>query len=182
MYVKNPHPRLIIDPNRRPPEDLEACLREAFRRVRQAGPGRPVDRSGVDAVRPVTFANRPVLMEPRDATEWRKLVAVPRATAAAGADVYTTTRDRLQGAQPRSRRVPGSRPMLHVMSLHDTMAAWIWPNGAIANLRPPAERLPHFVSLGNRGNARGDAVPGIVEATTMPPAQEGQKCGHACAA
>ena len=71
----------------------------------------------------------------------------------------------------RNKRLSGSKSMLHVMSLHDTMAARMCPGGAIANLRAPAERLPRFVSLGNRGNACGDPIPGLGEATTMPAAE-----------
>jgi hypothetical protein len=170
VYIENPHPRLVLDPSRRPSEHLEACLHEAFRRVRRAGPGRPVDLAEIDAVRPVTFANRPVLLEPRDPTEWRRLLHALRDTAAAGTNVYTTTCDRLLDALLRTRHgVRGGASMLHVMSLHDTMAARIWPSGAIAHLRPPTQRLPHFVSLGNRGDARGEAIRGTGEPTTIAP-------------
>lgn len=52
VYVENPHPRMIRDPNRAKPENLEASLREAFARVHEAGAGNKVDLTGVDAVRP----------------------------------------------------------------------------------------------------------------------------------
>ena len=88
LYVENPHPRLVLDPNRMPPGDLEAGLREAFRRVRSAGPGRTVDLDGVDAVRPVTFAFAPVLVEPRDTAGWRALLVTLRECAVRGAGLY----------------------------------------------------------------------------------------------
>jgi hypothetical protein len=175
VYVENPHPRLVLDPNRPPPHDLEAGLREAFSRIRRAGPGQPVELDGVDAVRPVTFAFKPVLMQPRDPADWRRLVATLRDCSSVGADVYAATRDRLLEALLRLRR--GARPglpMLHVMSLHDTMGARCRSDGAITNMRLPSERLPALVSLGNRGDAQGKAIRGfgsttIVEATTIAP-------------
>jgi hypothetical protein len=160
LYVENPHPRLVLDPNRPPPADLEADLREAFHRVHVAGPGRPVNLNGVDAVRPVTFAFEPVLLEPKDAAGWRELTKLLHGCAAQGTDVYTATRDRLLEALLQAHcGSTSTHSMLHVVSLHDTMAARVRPDGAITDERPPLERLPALVSLGNRGDVRGEPIP-----------------------
>jgi hypothetical protein len=75
---------------------------------------------------------------------------------AQGAGVYLRTRDTLLDALLRRRDRHGRPLPLHCISLHDTMAALCRPDGAITALRPPAERLPALVSLGNRGDARGE--------------------------
>jgi hypothetical protein len=156
LYVENPHPRLVLDPNRRSPSDLEADLRVAFARIRAAGPGQPVNLDGVDAVRPVTFAFEPVLLEPVGQAGWCRLVRQLRNCAARGTDVYTATRDRLLGELLRARCPAALTPMLHVVSLHDTMAAVVRPDGAITNARSPLECLPQLVSVANMGDARGE--------------------------
>jgi hypothetical protein len=91
LYIENPHPRLVLDPNRPPPYDLEADLRKSFRRLRIAGSARSADLVGIDAVRPVTFAFEPVLPEPRSTTEWRELVRVLQTCAANGPNIYVKT-------------------------------------------------------------------------------------------
>ena len=172
LYVENPHARLVLDPNRPPPRDLRAELQEAFRRVHLAGPGRAMDLDGVDAVRPVTFAFQPVLREPVSSAGWRELTRVLRICAMRGAGVYIATRDHLLRMLLNfHRRSVNRTPMLHVISLHDTMAARIRPNGAITDERPPLERPPFLISLGNRGDVRGEPVStaGCAEAVTMAP-------------
>ncbi len=68
LYIEDPHPRAVRDANRPRPADLVEDLREAFKRLGVAGPdGRP-SLSGVDAVRPVTFAYLPVLDRRRTRT------------------------------------------------------------------------------------------------------------------
>jgi hypothetical protein len=185
LYVENPHPRLVLDPNRMPPGNLEAGLREAFRRVRSAGAGRTVDLDGVDAVRPVTFAFAPVLVEPRDTVGWRALLVTLRECAVRGAGLYVATRDAVLEALLRARREAGAAPtMLHVMSLHDTMGAQARHNGAIADERPLAERLPALVSLSNRGDPRGEALAGAAmgDRATMAPTELRRVAAAFCAA
>lgn len=101
IYVENPHPRLIRDPNRAKLADVAATLREALRRVAEAGPGNRVDLTGVDAIRPVSFSFRPVLVVPESDAELTRLTKTFAAVAAAGLEVYERTRGHLQ--RPRRR-------------------------------------------------------------------------------
>ena len=70
------------------------------------------------------------------------------------------------------------------MSLHDTMGAQARHNGAIADERPLAERLPALVSLSNRGDPRGEALAGATmgDRATMAPTELRRVAAAFCAA
>ncbi|CCH30897.1 N-formylglutamate amidohydrolase [Actinosynnema sp. NPDC047251] len=142
VAVQNPHPRLVRDPNRARPDDLAAGLREAFERVRAAGPGARVDLSGCDAVRPVTFSFMPVFVGSPD-----ELADALAEVAAVGVDVYERTRDDLVARAGRG---------VTFLSFHDTMNHTTRPDGAVDVPRPEADRLPPVVALSNRGDAHGE--------------------------
>ncbi|MDV8066127.1 N-formylglutamate amidohydrolase [Rhodococcus sp. IEGM 1366] len=158
VYVENPHPRMIRDPNRAKPENLEASLREAFARVHQAGAGNKVDLTGVDAVRPVTFSFYPLLLEPTDDAGWKRLADTFTETADRGLGVYERTRDSL--VEKMVEKGFEVRRSFTTLSFHDTMNHTTRRDGAVNVLRPEEDRLPDVVALSNRGdhdgNRRGD--------------------------
>ncbi|WP_040167749.1 N-formylglutamate amidohydrolase [Microbacterium gorillae] len=157
LYVENPHPRLVRDPNRARPENVAGDLRTAIERVRAAGPDRPVDLTGVDAIRPVAFSFAPVLVIPDQDEELTRLTETFAAVAAHGLDVYERTRDTLRAAMFAAafERTGSARALWH-LAFHDTMNTTARPDGAIVGVRAPADRLPEVVSLSNRGDASGD--------------------------
>ncbi|MDR2255901.1 MAG: N-formylglutamate amidohydrolase [Arthrobacter sp.] len=171
IYVENPHPRLVRDPNRAKPEDVKATLREAFERVHAAGPLQRVDLSGVDAIRPVTFSFHPLFNEPESEAEWDALLADFEAAGALGVDVYEDTRRSLLRRWFGVHQGLGTRTPLTTLSFHDTMNTTTRPDGAVVVERAEADRLPAVVSLSNRGTAagepRGDAAP--FDGVTMDP-------------
>ncbi len=59
---------------------------------------------------------------------------------------------------PRWRTFNSAR-MLHVQCVHDTMNATVGPDGAVDHDKPEADWLPRIVSLGNRGDERGEPRP-----------------------
>ncbi|MFD4292193.1 N-formylglutamate amidohydrolase [Rhodococcus sp. NPDC058532] len=160
VYVENPHPRLVRDPNRARPADLHADLVEAFARVRAAGPYNRVDLTGVDAIRPVTFSFFPLLVEPDSAAGMRVLANSLAAVATRGLEVYERTRDDLIGrmvdlAFTRARDT--GRPVeFTTLSFHDTMNTTTTRDGAVNVARAPEDRLPDVVALSNRGDHNGD--------------------------
>ncbi|MFM1724910.1 N-formylglutamate amidohydrolase [Rhodococcus sp. PAM 2766] len=154
VYVENPHPRMIRDPNRARPADLEASLREAFTRVRKAGPGNAVDLTGVDAVRPVTFLFFPLLREPTDDAGWKLLAGTFTEVAERGLGVYERTRDALLTRMAESALTRGSD--FTTLSFHDTMNHTTRHDGSVNVPRPVADRLPDVVALSNRGNHEGN--------------------------
>lgn len=172
VVVENPHPRLIRDPNRDRPADPAAALGEAFARVRAAGRGNPVDLTGVDAIRPVMFNLIPLLAEPADEAGLAALVRAFEAAADQGLTVYERTRDDLVGrmveAKLRRAADSGAPGEFYTMSFHDTMNHTATRDGAIATVRPAADRLPDVVALSNRGDGAGD--PRGEEPVTMAPA------------
>lgn len=168
IYVENPHPRLIRDPNRKKPADVAATLREAIERVREAGIGNRVDLTGVDAIRPVSFSFRPVLVTPSTGAELDRLTETFAAVAANGLEVYERTRDELRERMlARSLSDPSSPRAVWRLSFHDTMNTTTTVDGAVNVAREAKDRLPAVVALSNRGDAEGrprDADPII----TMP--------------
>lgn len=154
LYVENPHPRFLRDPNRARPDRVADQLREALRRVRAAGGG-PVDLAGVDAIRPVTFGGIAVLTVPESDTGIDRLVETFLAVGERGVDVYQRARRDLVARLLESR--PAS-PMLPVttVSFHDTMNHIAGPDGALDHPRAPQDRLPRVVTLSNRGDAAGN--------------------------
>lgn len=151
-FVANPHSRLVLDPNRAPPADAVAGLREFFARLARARAGADVSYAGIDAVRPVTFSGEDVLVEPRDEPGWNALAAALSGAIAAGPAMYRAACVRVVDQVTRAR--PGRRVL--VVSLHDTMNTRMRADGAIAVERPAADRLPDWVNFGNRGDERGE--------------------------
>ena len=170
LYIENPHPRVLYDPNRPHPEDPEHDLREFFARLHAAERGDPVSFGGIDALRPVTFAGERFLREPRNETEWAELVALLSDIAARGSRVYRSVRDDVieRVYLAKSRRLAGvdlgtvgsaelnSMRMLTVQCIHDTMNATVTTDGSVDAAKPVADRLPSIVSFGNRGDHRGE--------------------------
>ena len=154
VAVVNPHPRLVRDPNRPKPADVAADLTEALRRVRAAGPGNPVDLSGVDAIRPVTFSFFPLLRVPDTDAEMRRLVEAFAEVAERGLGVYEQIRDDLTERLLTARLAHGGR--LTRLSFHDTMNTTTTRDGAVDVPRAEKDRLPRVVALSNRGGERGE--------------------------
>lgn len=173
VYVRNPVSRLIFDQNRARPNDPEADLREAFARIADARPGKSVSFGGVDAIRPVTFAGRPVLVEPKGDAHYTTLVETIVACAVRMSWSYGDTRDRVldtvyEKKVATLRDLPlnsidhatfHSATNLQVQCVHDTMNCTARDDGAVAELRPVSAQLPGLVSLSNRGDLRGEARP-----------------------
>lgn len=157
IYVENPHPRLVRDPNRARPDDLAASLVEALRRVREAGPFNHVDLAGVDAIRPVTFSFFPMLKVPDSDVGVAELVEAFVAVGTRGVDVYQATRENLIERMVK-RTLTGKSPSAHftTLSFHDTMNFTTTRAGAVNVERQPEDRLPAVVSLSNRGNHDGE--------------------------
>ena len=152
VFVENPFSRLVSDPNRPPPDDPIAGLRQCFERIAQAEAGTLPSLAGVDAIRPITFSGAPVLREPRSEQQWTELTDILRDCIARGPAAYAAITaeviDQVLAARP-------SRPVL-VISLHDTMNALMRPDGAIADMRSPSDLLPTWVNFGNRGDTTGN--------------------------
>lgn len=166
VYVENPHPRFVRDPNRPRPADPAADLTEALRRVRDSG-GDVVDLAGVDAIRPVSFAGLPVLRVPETDAGIAELVEVFLDVGRRGVDVYQSTRLDLIEQMVAARGRSPSRPVT-VLSFHDTMNRTARPDGAVAVERRTEDRLPDVVTLSNRGDAAGNPRPED-PAVTMEP-------------
>lgn len=174
IYVENPHPRLIRDPNRARPVDAEAALREAILRVHAAGPGERVDLTGVDAIRPVSFSFQPVFVISDDETELARLTSAFAEAASRGLEVYESTRDHLRDemiARALARSAAGAAGPRNVwhLSFHDTMNTTTTPDGAVTVARKPEDELPRIVALSNRGDRDGEPR-GADPVVTMPPA------------
>jgi hypothetical protein len=173
VYVEFPHHRMLFDPNRDWPADPEAGLREFFARQDARARGEDVSFNGVDAIRPVSFSGVAFLRRPTDESGWRRLMGVLTELGERGARAYARTRDdvvarvfeakcaRLHGLDPDRVSVAdfNSARMLHVQCVHDTMNATLGPDGAVDRDKPRADWLPRIVSLGNRGDERGEPRP-----------------------
>ena len=173
VYVEFPHHRILFDPNRDWPVDPGSALREFFaRRDAQAG-GERVSFNGVDSIRPVSFSGVPFLQRPADEAGWSRLMGVILDLADRGARPYARTCDdviervfdakcaSLHGLDLDRSTVAdfNSARMLHVQCVHDTMNATVGPDGAVDRDKPKADWLPRIVSLGNRGDERGEPRP-----------------------
>jgi hypothetical protein len=170
VYIENPHPRLVFDQNRPHPVDPEKDLREIFNRIRKSRAGQKSDYAGVDGVRPVTFADEPIIKQPATDKQWKMLLSALLSCAANGAFVYAKVRDDVINTVFEKKcaylhRLPiekltvsqfHSALRLQVQCVHDTMNARVYPDGAVGNIRKVAERLPLLVCLSNRGNAKGE--------------------------
>jgi hypothetical protein len=173
VYVEFPHHRMLFDPNRDWPVDPEAGLRAFFERRDAQLRGERVTFNGVDAIRPVSFSGVPFLRRPDDDHQWRRLMETVEDLGRRGAQAYAATRDqvittvfdakcaRLHGLDMDTVTVAefNSARMLHVQCVHDTMNATVGDGGAVDRDKPRSEWLPRIVSLGNRGDARGEPRP-----------------------
>lgn len=156
VYVENPHPRLVRDPNRARPDDLAATLTEALHRVKEAGPFARVDLTGVDAIRPVTFSFFPMLAVPETDAGVQELVEAFVAAGEHGVDVYQRTREELiERFAARTLAAVGPRAFT-TLSFHDTMNTTTTREGAVDVERHRKDRLPDVVALSNRGDHNGD--------------------------
>jgi len=153
VVVSNPVSRLVLDPNRAPPADPVADLREFFTRWTQQGPGQKVSFAGIDAIRPVTFSGEAVLLEPHSSAQWESLSKVLLDAIARTVLPYRKACEHV--VQYLLAHAPARRP-LYVISLHDTMNTKMRDDGAIVVERPAADRLPHWVNFGNKGNQHGE--------------------------
>ena len=192
VYVEFPHHRILFDPNRDRPADPEAGLREFFTRRDAQARGESVSFNGVDAIRPVSFSGVPFLRRPANDSEWHRLMGVITDLGDRGARPYARIRDEviarvfaakcanLHGLDLDRVTVGefNSARMLHVQCVHDTMNATVGPDGAVDQDKPRADWLPRVVSLGNRGDERGEPRPsaegGIMPLVDVPIIDGGQ--------
>lgn len=154
VYVENPVSRLVLDPNRAPPADPVAGLREFYQRLARQRAGESVSFGGVDAVRPITFGGEDVLAEPGSPAAWQTLATTLAEVAVRTVTAYRACCDEVLRAVLERR--PAHAP-LRVFSLHDTMNTKMRADGAIVVERAPADRLPQWANLGNKGDAQGNA-------------------------
>ena len=154
VAVVNPHPRLVRDPNRPKPADVQADLAAAIERVRAAGAWQPVDLSGVDAIRPVTFSFFPILEIPESEAEMQRLVEAFAAAAEQGLGVYERTREQLTDLFLAHGLAHGGS--FTRLSFHDTMNTTTTRDGAVSVARAEQDRLPAVVALSNRGDHHGN--------------------------
>lgn len=154
VFVENPVSRVVLDPDRAPPADAIAGLREFFARLRRQRAGEKVSFGGIDAIRPITFSGEDVLLEPQTPAAWDELADALQGVIANAVRPYRQACERVVdevlATAPR-------RPF-HVVSLHDTMNTRMRPDGAIVLGRREVERLPRWVNFGNKGDAQGEAV------------------------
>ncbi|UGS28226.1 N-formylglutamate amidohydrolase [Microbacterium resistens] len=167
IAVINPHPRLVRDPNRPRPADPGADLTAAIARTTEAGPWQPVDLTGVDAIRPVTFSFFPILEVPEAEEERRRLIDAFVEVAERGLGVYERIRDELTERIVSRRLTTGGR--FTRLSFHDTMNTTTTPDGAVNVPREEKDRLPRVVALSNRGDERGEARADPSDPPTMAP-------------
>lgn len=163
VFVECPHARVALDPNRAPPRDPSADLREFFDRLQRQRAGESVSFSGIDAIRPITFSGETVLMPPSTEAQWAALTDALAGVRALGHDPYRSACDEVIDTVLQTR-VPGE-PLV-VVGLHDTMNTKMRADGALVVERPPADRLPTLVNFGNRGDALGNPL-------TQPPTLPG---------
>lgn len=173
VYVEFPHHRMLFDPNRDWPADPEGGLREFFRRWAAQAQGATVGFNGVDSIRPVSFSGVPFLRCPADDSQWQRLTGVIGSLGQRGARAYARVRDEVITRVFEAKCVHlhdldvdrvtmpefHSARMLHVQCVHDTMNATVGPDGAVDRDKPRADWLPRIVSLGNRGDERGEPRP-----------------------
>jgi N-formylglutamate amidohydrolase len=154
VFIENPVSRLVLDANRAPPAAPLDDLREFFRRMARRQAGESVGFAGVDAVRPITFSDEPVLQQPADEPHWRALGEALHSVAARTVAVYRSCCDAVLEMVLAQRPVGAA---LRVISLHDTMNTKMRRDGAIVVERPTKDRLPRWANLGNRGDESGES-------------------------
>jgi len=173
VYVEFPHHRMLFDPNRDWPKDPEADLREYFKRWKAQQRGEKVSYNGVDSIRPISFGGVPFLREPTNDSGWSNLINTINDLGDRGARAYAKIRDQvieqvfeakcaylynLDLSQTTLAEFNSAR-MLHVDCVHDTMNATVSADGAVDQDKPRTDWLPKIVSLGNRGDERGEPRP-----------------------
>ena len=168
VAVINPHPRLMRDPNRVQPFDLRADVREAFDRVRAAGPRRDADLTGVDAVRPVTYSSFHILSAPRSDVELARLVETLSHVASQGLDVYEATREELTDLFITKVLAQGGA--FTRLSFHDSMHAPMRADGALNDDPAVQAEMPAVVALSNYGDEAGEQC-GAADPVTMAPVE-----------
>lgn len=157
LFIENPHARLVLDANRAPPTDTAhamAMLRECYERLRRHQAGEVLSLAGVDAIRPITFNDEPVLLEPQSPAQWQALAQAYERSISQGVAVY---RSACELALTRLMAARAGRP-LRLISLHDTMGTKMRADGALVVERPVAAQMPAWVNFGNRGDARGEGA------------------------
>lgn len=153
VFIENPHSRLVMDPNRAPPDQPLQGLREFWARLaRQRAGEKGVSFAGVDAIRPITFSGEDVLLEPADEGGWAALAGALSRSHALGPQAYGAAVESVIDKVCAN----GAGQGLLVISLHDTMNTQMRADGAIVVERPEADRLPAWVNLGNRGDEQGE--------------------------
>lgn len=163
VFIENPHSRLVMDPNRAPPVQPMADLREFWARLsRQRAGEAGVSFAGVDAIRPITFSGEDVLLQPTDEAGWAALATALSRCHTLGPGAYGAAVEQVMG---EVRREGPPRGLL-VVSLHDTMNTKMRADGAIVVERPVADRLPAWINLGNRGDVQGEG-----DAVSLPAAR-----------
>ncbi|TQK19093.1 N-formylglutamate amidohydrolase [Microbacterium sp. SLBN-154] len=181
VYIEFPHHRMLFDPNRDWPAEPESGLREFYERRDAQAEGGSVSFNGVDAIRPVSFSGVPFLRRPRDDEHWRRLMGVIGDLGERGARPYARIRDDVISMVFEAKCVAlheldidhstvadlNSARMLHVQCVHDTMNATVGPEGAVDQDKPRGDWLPRIVSLGNRGDARGEPRP-LLDGSPLP--------------
>lgn len=142
VYLENPHPRLVRDPDRPRPEDPADELRRAMAQAHTADD--PVDLGGIEFLR-----------VPDTDADLDELVQTLLTVAERGMDVYQRARTelvrRLLATRPASPNLP-----ITTMSLHDTMNHLARRDGSVAVERAVADRLPDVMTLSNRGDVAGN--------------------------
>ena len=131
-----------------------------------------VQRGRLDPARLVQRGALPASSR-RDDAEWSALMGVITDLGERGARPYARIRDEVIETVFEAKCVRlhaldldrctvadfNSARMLHVQCVHDTMNATVGPDGAVDRDKPPADWLPRIVSLGNRGDERGEPRP-----------------------
>ncbi|MFY8119204.1 MAG: N-formylglutamate amidohydrolase [Roseateles sp.] len=153
VYIENPVSRLVQDANRAPPADALGGLQEFFRRLHRQRAGEAQSFGGVDAIRPITFSGEDVLLEPASHAEWQALGELLHDAAERTVTVYRACCEQVLELLLEKRPPTAA---LRVISLHDTMNTKMRADGAIVVERPPEDRLPDWMNLGNRGDEQGD--------------------------
>lgn len=163
VFVANPHSRAVLDPNRARSDDPTAELAEFYARLaRQRAGESGVSFKGVDAIRPVTFGGRDVLVEPADDAGRAALRETLRACAARGAGAYEAAVEKVVAAVIDARREGDGdrrqRPLM-LIGWHDTCSFKAAADGALTVERPVADRMPSLVNFGNRGDPCARPLP-----------------------
>jgi len=152
IAVLGPMSRLVQDANRPQPVDPLSDLRECFARVAATPPGAMPRLAGIDGIRPITFGGVPLLRRPADDDEWQALGGALADATVRGPLAYAAALRQVVDAVLRAR--PG-RP-LRLISLHDRMNTRATADGALVAELPPAEQLPRWANMGNRGSHLGE--------------------------